>query len=233
MPLIKWKNFSGLPSWYIFVDSYKSSFNFKSGNFFNYDVIENFKQHGIFFSKYMPASPKDKSTMQCPLGNLQRRSLLLDPELFFAPTEEMIRQGDLVKFNVKLKNFHSPDVDHAVVVSHTCDVQNKNFILVAPAYFKNGFYELEKDLKERLPSFYENTRTNKVMHFIPYLPYDGRNEELIIDLRQVTAIRKEDVLRCKAINSLSLQGLFYFQNRLAISQIRDLKNRDDLRVLKK
>lgn len=230
MSITKWKSLQNLKDWYSLVDQFKLAFNFKSGNFFNYDNIENFKQAAIFFHKFMPDSPKDKSTVSCPLGNLQRRSLIIDPELFFGPTESMIRQGDLVFYSEGFNKFSGTSIKHVIVISHTCDVKNKIFSLIIPAYTKDEFLDLEKDKSD---SFQDNARTNKVIHFIPYLPFANRDYEVVADLRQITTIHKDELSKGSIINSLSLQGLFYFQNRLALSQIRDLKDRDDLRILKK
>jgi hypothetical protein len=111
-------------------------------------------------------------------------------------------------------------------------LENKNFGLFLPAYLKDEFLELEKDRGEKASQFYTNVRGNQSFHFLPYpaLKYD---ETVIIDLRQLVTIPKNDFDNAKIQRSLSLQGYLYFQNRLILPNVRELKNRDDKRVLKR
>ena len=220
--------------WYQWVDRTDLNFDFKSGAFFHFEAPENFKQLGRFFHEIMPVSPKDRTTVQCPLGNLQRRSLILDAYLLYAMPENMIRQGDLIEFETPCDRFAGLKTKHAVVAAHTCDVQNKTYCQIIPAYFKAEFLELEKETGDKAKGAFENAKNNQIIHLMPYPPADEANQEVIIaDFRQMTTISKSEIKQAKILNSLSLQGTFYFQNRLALCHVRDLKDRDDRRVLKK
>jgi hypothetical protein len=106
--LDKWSTLKNTDERHACVDNEQESFLFKSGSFFDFSKLENFKQLGLFFSDVMPDTPTDQSSVDCPLGHIQRRSLLVDPNLFYAPCEVKIRQGDLIEMKEKITSFVGP-----------------------------------------------------------------------------------------------------------------------------
>lgn len=99
-----------------------------------------------------------------------------------------------------------------LIISNTCDLQRKKFILVAPAIpidesdFKNQAYLT--DLKK-------NTIFEKM-----YLPSFNSNPEFIIDFSRISPLRRNAVMKkiddssSLKITSLSKEGHFFFNLKL-------------------
>ncbi len=212
-------------------------FSFRAG-VFTKDQL-GFHASGNFFTNYFPEkAPSKLEKISTPIGDISYNSVLLEPKNFYEKPANFLRQADLIK-PPEIKTSFAGSPSYWIVASQTCTVENELFAVVLPCYLRDNFCEslpLLKNVKESPPvNYYTNTvKPNKVVRFLALPPNENLGESaVVVDLCQISTVPSEDLKNeSKIVTSLSFIGLSYFQNRLAITLFRDVKDWTDERQLR-
>lgn len=224
-----WKAIRSIADWYGAVDELRSEFKFNSGHFFNFKSPEKFKELGLFFSKFMPQSPTNRVSVNSPLGRLGRRFLTIEPAVFYSKPLRKPRQGDIIKIELPLKKSK-----HCLwsVSSHTCDFENHDMVTLLPVLNKDQFITSYHADSKTAAIAYTNIKNNQNMRYFPLPPIEEVfDESHVIDLDQFSSFDKKDLAALETLTSLTVEGHFYFKNRLILRFTRDVKDRDENREL--
>lgn len=213
-------------------DAASQIYSFRVGVFDNNRL--SFHGSGNFFNDFFPSeAPIKPGKVDTPVGVMTHRALTVDSAYFYESVKDFPRQGDLFKSSPEFpKGIGAPSF--WMLGSQTCTTANDGQSVVLPGYLKEDLVLVLKTMMDFKPEpsvyFREVISQNKVPRFLPIPAKDGVSESLIaVDLCQIYTVESAWLKEKTPVGSLSFSGLSYFQNRLAITLFRDVKNWTDKR----
>lgn len=192
-----------------------------------------FTATSLFFHHFFGTIPP-KTVESCPVGKMGKYRIHLDPNLIFAPTKSMKRQGDFYRHSADFPSLQSADPDYWIVLSHSCSIPKTGFMPFVPVYKSTTFRSILKQIDPRdwsgidFENLVSNIESNKLQRFLPFpkpsiLGIEDTFENLIADLDQIYSVSSSIFHQQTPMMSLTFEGLSYLQCRMTIRFCRDLR----------
>lgn len=150
-----------------------------------------------------------------------------NPKLYYSlKSRNDIYQGDIISkipfINIKKNGKIKQGILDGMIISHSCDIERNDTILIAPVYNMELFIQEYKNNLHNLNALRKNMIYDKF-----YLPkYSSGHGDFIADLSYITTFEREYIYRgiknnkIEILASLSQTGYYFFICKLTVHLLR-------------
>ena len=153
----------------------------------------------------------------------------LNPQLLYQSiNKNVIYQGDIIteiQFVTLIRsNLYRKKTLKGMLISNTCDYENRDTILIAPVY---SFKHIKRKYKGA--SFIDSLKKNLIYDKF-YLPGYIPNNDAVVDFSGINSVKKDFLVssinnkEIDRINSFSQMGFYYFITKLTVYFLRRESN---------